>query len=233
MPGMDEGLIRPDHMIDAVLQLLDRQILDSEGAMAGKVDDVELTEDAPLQLRVTGILVGVPALLPRLGSHRETWWLEWWRRLGVTRADRTTPGRIDIARVAALGHDLELDRERDGVADLADEQAGRRRLNELLELRVSAPGDPDLGHVLDVRLSPAGPLSSGQVRVVGLVVGRTGRPGSMLGYDRSPGQGPWLLAHVVRWLHRHSTYLPLEDVEEIDWDGHEVRAHRAGRRGPA
>jgi hypothetical protein len=48
-----------------------------------------------------------------------------------------------------------------------------------------------------------------------LVVGR-GRPGSYLGYDRRPDLGPRIVSKLVRRLHRHSTYVDLEDLDEID-----------------
>lgn len=219
------GLSRPDDALDAVLQLLDRQLVDCEGALAGKVDDVELTQDADGGLRVTGILVGVPAWLPRTGPRQGVLWLDLWRRLGVTRAERTTPGRIGVERVAELDQDVRLDRERDGVVRLAtDGSAGSvHRLDELLELPVVDSDDRTVGHVLDVRLAPRDALSSGDIRAVGLVVGRTGRPGSLLGYDRSADQGPWAVARVVRWIHRHTAYLPMEQVDRVDWDGRAVR----------
>lgn len=233
-----DDLVRPEDRLDAALQLLDRQLVDSDGALAGKVDDVELTQgrdDEGLVLRVTGILVGVPAWLPRTGPRAGPWWLEWWRRLGPTRADRTTPGRIGIEHVAQLAQEVRLDRGRDGIVQLAPTDEAepddvRRRLADLLGLPVrDADADADagvLGRVLDVRLAPAGPLSSGQVRAVGLIVGRVGRPGSLMGYERSAHQGPWALARLVRWVHRHTVYLPMERVAEIDWEAREVRLAR-------
>jgi hypothetical protein len=53
--------------------------------------------------------------------------------------------------------------------------------------------------------------------VTGFVVGR-GRPGSFLGYDRCPEQGPWAVSRVVRWLHRHTGLVGVEHVDRIDWD---------------
>ena len=50
--------------IDAGLQLLDRQIVDRDGRMTGKVDDLELTqlEDAPPFL--SALITGPGALSP-------------------------------------------------------------------------------------------------------------------------------------------------------------------------
>jgi hypothetical protein len=59
----------PDRTIDAALRLLDRQLVDKDGRLAGKVDDLEFTaadgDDGPLYL--TAILAGPGALAGRLG----------------------------------------------------------------------------------------------------------------------------------------------------------------------
>jgi sporulation protein YlmC with PRC-barrel domain len=57
--------------IDAALQLLDRQLIDPDGLLCGKVDDLELTpsEDDPGVLYVTAILAGPGALAGRLGGR--------------------------------------------------------------------------------------------------------------------------------------------------------------------
>lgn len=207
------ALSQRDGTLDAVLRLLDRQLIDCDGALAGKVDDLELLVSHNGHLVVSGLLCSVPALLPRFGSRRHgEWLLERWRRLGPTRADRTTPDWIDVADIAGLDSAVHLRRPRDRIA--VPQPPGRdvRRLDELLGMEVDSTG----AHVLDVRLSPGDGLGREPVRVVGLIVGR-GRPGSFFGYERSPRQGPWLVAHVIGWLHRHTTYLPWEQVERIAW----------------
>jgi sporulation protein YlmC with PRC-barrel domain len=57
--------------IDAGLKLLDRQLIDADGLLAGKVDDLELTpsRDDPHVLYVTAILAGPGALAGRLGGR--------------------------------------------------------------------------------------------------------------------------------------------------------------------
>jgi hypothetical protein len=59
------------------LRLLDHQIVDREGWLAGNVDDLELTrsEDGT-QLFVTAILSGPGALWQRMGRRRLGRWLE-------------------------------------------------------------------------------------------------------------------------------------------------------------
>jgi len=53
--------------------LLDRQILDRDGYLVGKVDDVELTRDADGRLHVTVLLVGPQALGQRMGGRLGAW----------------------------------------------------------------------------------------------------------------------------------------------------------------
>lgn len=67
-------MTRGARAIDAGLHLLDRQIVDPEGRMAGKVDDLELTpsEDDD-RLIVTAILSGPGALARQLGGRLGRW----------------------------------------------------------------------------------------------------------------------------------------------------------------
>jgi sporulation protein YlmC with PRC-barrel domain len=53
-------------ILDAHLSLLDRQVIDPDGHMIGKVDDVELAYDAEGRLYCAAILMGPAALGPRL-----------------------------------------------------------------------------------------------------------------------------------------------------------------------
>ena len=62
--------------IDAALSLLDRQMVDCDGRLAGKVDDLELTvpeegEGGPPI--VTAVLAGPGALAHRLGGRLGVW----------------------------------------------------------------------------------------------------------------------------------------------------------------
>jgi hypothetical protein len=101
--------------------------------------------------------------------------------------------------------------------------APRHRLNDLLGMSVRFADGRDGERVMDVRVAPGdrvrGALSE-QV-VVGFVIGK-GRPGSLFGYDRRPAMGPWLIRVVVRFLNRHTAYLPWSDVERIDWESRTV-----------
>lgn len=203
--------------LDGVLHLMDRQILDVDGRMVAKVDDVELTE-GDSGLLVTGLLCGPAALVPRFGGRLGAATLRYWHRLGVEQADRTVPYRVPLDDVERLGSAVELGIQRAGALVRQRAQEGglvRRRLNELLQMQVYGDDGTALGGVLDVRLTPTGGAGA-PVLVSGLVVGR-GRPGSLLGYDRGPDQGPRLVNRIVRWMHRHSGLVGIAEVAEIDW----------------
>jgi len=212
---------RLDGALDAVLHLLDRQVVDKDGLAVCKVDDVELSEDKGGQLAVTGLLSGAPALVPRYGGHEGGVLRRQWRQLGVEQESRDDPWRIDLDDVERLGSAVELRVERKGLLTRqgpAPSGVTRWRLGALLQMEVRGPERTRLGGIIDVRLENNRREPGDRLLVVGLVVGRGG-PGSLLGYDRRGDQGPWLVNRVVRWLHRHAGVVDWDDVVEIDWDG--------------
>jgi sporulation protein YlmC with PRC-barrel domain len=208
-----------DGALDGVLHLLDRQVVDDDGRLVCKVDDVELTEWEDGTLAMTGLLMGGAALVPRLGGGLGRALAKKWVELGIERAYRDLPGRIDLADVEELTSGVRLRVSREELIEPqgpAHPGTRRRRLNDLLGMEVRHAGRP-LGQVLDVRMEPEPDGPAPRILLTALVVGR-GRPGSMLGYDRSPDQGPFLLNRLIRWLHRHSGLIALSDVETLDWD---------------
>jgi sporulation protein YlmC with PRC-barrel domain len=210
--------------LDAVLHLLDRQVVDVEGLMVCKVDDVELTVFEDGVLGVTALLAGPAALVPRYGDDGFGKRLgHFWHRLGGQEGDRDDPYRIDLALVQRLGSGVELNVARDGVLVRQGQRA--RRLNDLLQMPVQGQDGVSIGRVLDVRLEHETVEPGDRIRVTGLVVGR-GRPGSYFGYDRRPDMGPWLVNRIVRRLHRHSGYVSVDDLDELDWDAGVVRIRR-------
>ena len=94
-------------VLDAALQLLDRQLVDSDGRLAGKVDDLELTfPDGGGPPLVTAILAG-PGVLSRRVGGRLGAWLE-----GVANrlrdGDDTEPARVPFGVVKAIGSGIDL-----------------------------------------------------------------------------------------------------------------------------
>src|SRR5438105_4705004 len=93
-PGPIEGW--PDADYDAVLQLLDRQIVDVRGMLVGKVDDVELVADPDGALVPTGLLCGTAALLPRVGDGFGDLLHLRWLQLAPADGERGRPGVVDL-----------------------------------------------------------------------------------------------------------------------------------------
>jgi len=86
--------------MDALDGLLDKQILDREGRMVGKVDDLELEERADGRLAVTALLVGPGALGPRIGGGSGSIVVRTWVQL--TGRSRPDPDRIEYGEIAAI-----------------------------------------------------------------------------------------------------------------------------------
>lgn len=217
------GETRPDRLggdLDAALMLLDRQVLDCDGKMVAKVDDLEISEDDDGGLAISAILTGSAALVPRLGGPAGGAVYELWRDMGRQDAQRGVPGWIDLADVDRLDSSVHLRAQRDGViVPQPGGGAGRHRLGALLGLPVHRDGRR-VGKVIDVRLAGRRADVADRARLAALVVGR-GRPGGRLGYDRHPDQGPRLISVVVHALHRHQGLVRIEDAH-IDWEGERV-----------
>ena len=207
--------------MDLALHLLDRQVEDAEGALVGKVDDVELTRSEDGSLVVTGLLLGANALLPRLWQRGH----ELWVAAAPQRPGQNVPDRIDLALVERLDSGVRLRTRRAGSAPPARALDPERvRLALLLGSPLTYEGEP-AGRVIDVRARPEG--ERGLV-LRELVVGRGG-PGSTLGYDRKADMGPWAVAAVVRLLHRGSWVVDIGQCS-IDWTHGSVAA--SGPRRP-
>ena len=117
----------------AALHLLDRQLLDRDGRMAGCVDDIELSTTAEGTWCVSAILSGPGVLAPRLGARRYGRWRrrtqELWATDGEDHADaHEDPARIPFGRVRQIGSHLTLAAERDELASYATERWARDHL---------------------------------------------------------------------------------------------------------
>jgi sporulation protein YlmC with PRC-barrel domain len=97
--------------VDACLELLDRQLVDSQGDQAGKVDDLELTELEDGSFVVTAILSGPGALGGRLGGRLGTAVGVLFGRLHDQ--SQPDPVRIPFGAVKDIGSHVSLSRSRD------------------------------------------------------------------------------------------------------------------------
>jgi sporulation protein YlmC with PRC-barrel domain len=109
-----------DEAFDLRLRLLDRQVVDPNGAMICKVDDVELTPADDGGYVVTALLAGPLALGPRLPGRLGLWTVALARRWSDD--PDPAPRRIPFERVTELDSAVVLDRSRGelGLAPLED-----------------------------------------------------------------------------------------------------------------
>lgn len=220
-----------DGELDGALDLLDRQLVDADERLLGKVDDVELieTDDG---LTITALLTGQVALLHRLGGRLGDDLVTKYVELRPAESRRDRPWRIPIEHMARLDSAVRLDVRRDEV--LRRDTEGHR-LGRLTGMEVLLPDGTKVGRVLDARFART---SSGRHALTGLLVGQ-GHPGSLLGYDRHPRQGPSAIRVVVRWIHRHSRLVPAAEAsilwnrEQVQLTGHpdQLGTRPSGRGG--
>ncbi|HWJ67779.1 MAG TPA: hypothetical protein VNT31_13975 [Nocardioides sp.] len=208
---------RPSY--DAALHLLDRQVVDSDGRLVAKVDDVELVRADDGRLLVTGILSGLPALLPRFGPRAGSLAARVHREIRWAAADQEQPLVIGFDLVDEVTSEVRLSCSAEGLLERA--QGGRWRLGTLLGTPVHGPGVHRSARVLDARVR--GRLGGPGDHVVEALVVGPGRPGALLGYDRRSEPGPWLVGSFVRWLHRHAVVVDLGAGVELDLEAGEVR----------
>jgi hypothetical protein len=94
-------------VLDAGLHLVDRQLVDRDGRLAGKIDDLELTiPDGGGPPLVTAILAGPGALGRRIGGRLGAWVEAVANRLRSGEDRR--PSRISFAVVKRIGSAVEL-----------------------------------------------------------------------------------------------------------------------------
>jgi sporulation protein YlmC with PRC-barrel domain len=100
--------VRTGKLIDAGLELLDRQVIDKDGKLSGKVDDLELAfPDAGGPPYVSAILAGPGALSKRLGSFSGALMQELHHY--VSPQHREGPARISFGVVKRIGTQIELE----------------------------------------------------------------------------------------------------------------------------
>jgi sporulation protein YlmC with PRC-barrel domain len=88
------------------LHLLDRQLVDREGRLGGKVDDLELEVQPDGSLVVTAIVSGPGALATRLRRRRFGRWLHEMHR--YLHGEDGDPDRIPFGTVAAIDNHVTI-----------------------------------------------------------------------------------------------------------------------------
>jgi hypothetical protein len=93
--------------LEAGLQLLDRQLIDKDGRLAGKVDDLELElPEGGGPPVVTAILSGPGALSRRVGGRLGAWLEAVANRLRA--GDERRPARVSFGLVKRIGSAVDL-----------------------------------------------------------------------------------------------------------------------------
>ncbi len=94
------------HRLDVGLDLLDCQILDRDGRLLGKVDDLRFDDSAdgsPPEL--AALLIGQRAFGQRLGGRLGRWWVAVAGRM----AGGATPVEVSVRHVSDYGPAVKLD----------------------------------------------------------------------------------------------------------------------------
>lgn len=112
--------------LSAGLELLDRQLVDPDGGLAGKVDDLELLMRDGGPPIVTAILAGPGALARRIGGRPGAWLASVQVRLRPE--DRDGPARISFGVVAAIGDHVDVTVGREDLDTYAFEGWVRDRI---------------------------------------------------------------------------------------------------------
>jgi sporulation protein YlmC with PRC-barrel domain len=122
--------------LDAALELLDRQLIGSDGTPAGKVDDLELTDPGGdlEQPSVTAILTGPAALPSRVHTPVGRWLARVATQLLGAGHDR--PSRVPLDLVEAVDSAIRLR----VTADQLDTDPGEARVRRLVG-RIPGAGD--------------------------------------------------------------------------------------------
>jgi hypothetical protein len=102
------------------LHLLDRQLVDRKGRLAGKVDDLELDQRDDGRLYVTAVLAGPGVLARRLGRTTFGRWRE--RASAVLSEGKPPATRIPLSQVARIGNHVDLTLDREDLATFATER---------------------------------------------------------------------------------------------------------------
>jgi len=118
--------------VDLARDLLDKQVVDRNGRMLGRVDAIVLDRPEKGAPRLAAILIGPVALAFRLHPTLGRWMAALERACGLPSA---RPVRIDVAHVTDIGRYVHTDLASSDTAALAVEQRLRRWVSKIPEIR--------------------------------------------------------------------------------------------------
>jgi sporulation protein YlmC with PRC-barrel domain len=123
--GLEDGRPSGD-VVEAGVELLDRQIIDVDGRMAGKVDDLELefSDEPRTPPRVVAIVTGPGALSNRIGGRLGSWIGDVYGHV----AEEPSPAEISFCIVKRIDNHVDLARPRDDLGIMGLENWVRTHL---------------------------------------------------------------------------------------------------------
>jgi len=215
-------------VLHAMRDLVDRQIVDADDLLAGKVDDL-LLACGGAGPTVTGLLVGAGALAPRIGGRLGAAFEDVVRRLSAPQWEpqclspdlyRRTQSAIELtvpreyARGVAPRAPVHRNLPRGPVEELEDV-----RLSDLIGAAVfDASGFP-VAPVGDARLILSGPAVDAvgvAMAVDGLIIG-LGSVGDRLGFRLPHGpKRPFMLHRAFRSVARHARLVRWSEIDRLE-----------------
>jgi sporulation protein YlmC with PRC-barrel domain len=215
----------PPNHLHAMRDLADWQVMDQDGQIVGKVDDLAFTVSTQAEPILTSVLIGGVALARRFEGawNRSFDWLT--RRLAAT----AEPLDIPVELIERAPSNLTVAARRDALARYRGEpqRPGTLRLSDLIGTQLIGTNDQPCGRVADLWLADdpthLRDLRLPDLRLHGLIVGAAAI-GDRLGFDHHGGPAqPFGLRHLFTWLGRHTRILPWDAVTVIE--PHSVRTN--------
>jgi sporulation protein YlmC with PRC-barrel domain len=117
--------------VDVARDLLDKQVVDRNGRMLGRVDGIVLERPENGAPRLTAILIGPVALAFRLHPTLGRWMAALERACGLPSG---RPVRIDVAHISDIGRHVHTDLTSSDTPVLAVEQRLRRWVSKIPEI---------------------------------------------------------------------------------------------------
>jgi sporulation protein YlmC with PRC-barrel domain len=214
--------------LHALRDIVDRQIIDGDDLLVGKVDDCLLVHDAD-GTRVAGVLCGAGALAARLGGRLGERFEDLVRRLS---APEWEPRLVTLDLLCRTDNGFRLTVTRDYLRATAPRVRGRPgpletsiddveelRLSDLVGSEVHTMDGTHVAPVGDVRLRVDGPATGVVIEsmtVDGLIVG-LGSIGDRLGFRLPRGpKRPFAVNHLFRALAHEARVVPWTAVRRLE-----------------